>query len=87
MIVDTDETAVKSMHQLEKDWLVRVTLRVQNLNYPNSSDVTPLLSRCLQYDKKVDRAMKHVFGRKLLAINVNVVSIWSSQCTMDTITL
>ena len=53
MIVDTDETAVKSMHQLEKDWLVRVTLRVQNLNYPNSSDVTPLLSRCLQYDKKL----------------------------------
>jgi len=75
------------MHQLEKNWLVRVTLRVQNLNCPNSSDVTPLLSRCLQYDKKVDRAMKHDFGRKLLARNVDVASTCSSQCAMDTITL
>ena len=46
VIVDTDETAAKLMHRLEKDRLGRVTLRVQNLNYPNSSDVTPLLSRC-----------------------------------------
>merc|ERR1712238_365093 len=93
VIVDTDETAAKLMHRLEKDRLGRVTflplnqLRVQNLNYPNSSDVTPLLSRCLQYDKKVDRAMKHVFGRKLLARNVDVASTWSSQCAMDAITL
>ena len=86
MIVDTVETTVKSTHQLEKDWFIRVTFRVQNLNYHNSSDVTPLLSRCFQYDKNVDRAMKHVFGRKLLAMNVDVASIWSSQCTMDTIT-
>ena len=75
------------MHQLEKNWLVRVTLRVQNLNCPNSSDVTPLLSRCLQYDKKVDSTMKHDFGRKLLGRNVDVASTWSSQCAIDTITL
>jgi len=37
--------------------------------------------------KKVDRAMKHDFGRKLLAMNVDVASTWYSQCAMDTITL
>ena len=31
--------------------------------------------------------MKHDFGRKLLAMNVDVASTWYSQCAMDTITL
>ena len=48
------DTTTKLMHRLEKDRLGRVTflplnqLKVQNLNYSNSSDVTPLLSRCIK---------------------------------------
>ena len=37
--------------------------------------------------KKVDRVMKHVFGRELLARNVYVASTWSAQCAIDAITL
>ena len=37
--------------------------------------------------KKVDRAMKDVFRRKLLTRNVDVASTWSSQCAIDAITL
>uniref|UniRef100_A0A7S4I268 Structural maintenance of chromosomes protein n=1 Tax=Odontella aurita TaxID=265563 RepID=A0A7S4I268_9STRA len=93
VIVDTDATAAKLMKRLEEDRLGRVTflplnrLNVENVTYPETSDVTPLLSRCVRYDPKVDVAMRHVFGRKLLARTVDAASTWSSQCHMDAITL
>jgi len=93
VIVDTDGTAAKLMKRLEKDRLGRVTflplnrLRIDRANYPDSPDVRPLLGHCIKYDPKVDRAMKHVFGKKLLARNVDVASTWSARCKMDAITL
>jgi structural maintenance of chromosome 3 (chondroitin sulfate proteoglycan 6) len=81
------------MKRLEKDRLGRVTflplnrLRIDRANYPDSPDVRPLLSHCIKYDPKVERAMKHVFGKKLLARNVDVASTWSARCKMDAITL
>lgn len=93
VIVDTDATAARLMKRLEKDKLGRVTflplnrLRVDRADYPESPDVRALLEHCLKYDSKVDRAMKHVFGKKLLARNVDVASTWSARCKMDAITL
>jgi len=93
VIVDTDHTAARLMKRLEKDRLGRVTflplnqLHVDKARYPDSSDVTPLLSQCIQYDPRVERAMQHVFGKKLLARNVDVASTWSARCGMDAITL
>eukprot|EP00957_Ditylum_brightwellii_P037268 2821193-Ditylum_brightwellii.AAC.1 len=65
VIVDTDHTAARLMKRLEKDRLGRVTflplnqLHVDKARYPDSSDVTPLLSQCIQYDPRVERAMQH----------------------------
>jgi len=94
VIVDTDETAARLMKRLEQGKLGRVTFLPLNQlttkdreNYPNSSDVTPILQRCLKYDPKVHKAMQHVFGKKLLARSVDVASTWSAQCNMDAITL
>lgn len=93
VIVDTDATAARLMKRLEKDRLGRVTflplnrLRIDRVDYPNSPDVRPLITQCIKYDAKVDRAMKHVFGKKLLARNVDVAASWSSRCKMDAITL
>lgn len=93
VIVDTDETAARLMKRLEKDKLGRVTflplnrLRIENVEYPDSPDVQPLLKQCIKYDAKVDRAMKHVFEKKLLARSVEAASAWSAKCKMDAITL
>lgn len=96
VIVDTDSTAAKLMKRLEREKLGRVTFLPLNqlrdegpggIKYPESSDVTPILRRCLRYDSKVHKAMQHVFGKKLLARSVDVASTWSAQCDMDAITL
>ena len=93
IIVDSDSTAARLMKRLEKDRLGRVTflplnrLRIDRADYPDSPDVRPLITHCIKYDPKVERAMKHVFGKKLLARNVDVASSWSARCRMDAITL
>lgn len=93
VIVDNDETAARLMSRLERGRLGRVTflplnqLRIENVKYPDSSDVSPMLLRCINYDQRVHRAMHHVFGRKLLARSVDVASTWSTQSNMDGITL
>jgi len=94
VIVDTDATAAKLMKRLEQGKLGRVTFLPLNQltangnqKYPESSDVTPILRRCLKYNPKVHKAMQHVFGKKLLARSADVASTWSAQCDMDAITL
>lgn len=93
VIVDTDATAARLMRRLESERLGRVTflplnqLHVPNIQYPESRDILPLLSTCLRYDKKLQRAMDHVFGKKLLANSVEVASTWSARCDMDAVTL
>jgi structural maintenance of chromosome 3 (chondroitin sulfate proteoglycan 6) len=95
VIVDTDATAARLMKRLEEEKLGRVTflplnqLRVDtSVKYPTqTSDVRPLLDSCINYDKRVDRAMQHVFGKKLLAKTPEIASEWSTKVSMDTITL
>lgn len=93
VIVDTDATAARLMKRLEKDRLGRVTflplnrLRIDLVEYPNSPDIRPIVTHCIKFSEKVGLAMKHVFGKKLLARNVDVAASWSSRCRMDAITL
>ena len=93
VIVDTDATAARLMKRLETERLGRVTflplnrLRIEHADYPESADVKPLLSQCIKYEANVARAMQHVFGKKLLARNVDAASTWSAKCNMDAITL
>jgi len=94
VIVDTDATAALLMKRLEEGKLGRVTfmplnqLRVQNnIHYPQSNDITPLLQTCIDYEPKVKRAMQQIFGRKILARSPEVASEWSEKLKMDCITL
>jgi len=94
VIVDTDATAALLMKRLEEGKLGRVTflplnqLRVQNnVQYPQSGDVTPLLQTCIEYDPRVKRAMQQIFDRRLLARSPEVASEWSEKLKMDCITL
>eukprot|EP00592_Proboscia_alata_P015632 CAMPEP_0194394964 /NCGR_PEP_ID=MMETSP0174-20130528/124151_1 /TAXON_ID=216777 /ORGANISM="Proboscia alata, Strain PI-D3" /LENGTH=1044 /DNA_ID=CAMNT_0039190829 /DNA_START=603 /DNA_END=3737 /DNA_ORIENTATION=- len=93
VIVDTDETAARLMEILEKKKLGRVTflplnqLRSEDIQYPSSSDVVSMLDRCIKFDRRVTGAMKHIFGRKLLAKTVDAASQYSSSHNFDAITL
>ena len=94
VIVDTDETAAMLMEKLEKDKLGRVTfmplnkLRVdKNIAYPESNDVVPIIKRCIKFDSKVSAAMTMIFGKKLLAKNLDAASEWSKNANMDAVTM
>lgn len=94
VIVDTDATAAHLMKRLEDGKLGRVTflplnrLRVENVQYPeNLPDIRPMLELCLEYDPKVQRAIEHVFNKKLVARNIETAGEWSSRLGMDAITL
>ena len=93
VIVDTDQTASTLMTRLEKGKLGRVTflplnrLRMDKVHYPDSNDVRPMLDLCISYDRKVERAMQHVFGKKLLARSPELASEWSAKLSMDALTL
>ncbi|MGH7954938.1 MAG: hypothetical protein ACREOZ_03165, partial [Gloeomargaritales cyanobacterium] len=93
VIVDTDATAAKLMKILERERLGRVTflplnqMNVERVNFPQSSDVVPMLSTCIRYDQRVEKAMQHLFGKKLIAKSVDAVSTFSSGYGMDAITL
>ena len=88
-----NKESARLMKRLEDQKLGRVTflplnrLRVDHVNYPDSADVKPLLSHCIRYDPRVDRAMRHIFARKLLARSVEVASTWSAKSGLDAITL
>lgn len=93
VIVDNDHTAAKLMSRLESGKLGRVTflplsqLQVERVQYPESTDVRPMIDTCIKYDKKVERAMQHVFGKKLLARSPEIASDFSTKYGMDAITL
>lgn len=95
VIVDTDETASRLMRRLEEGKMGRVTflpmsqLRIDaNSQLPtNNADVRPLLEHCLEFDPTVERALRHVFGKKLLCRNLDLATEWSSRLGVDGITL
>jgi len=94
VIVDTDATAARLMKRLEEGKLGRITfmplnqLRVQdNVHYPPSKDITPLLETCIQFDPKVKKAMQQIFDRKILARSPEIAAEWSEKLRMDCITL
>lgn len=93
VIVDTDSTAATLMNHLERKKLGRVTFlpmnRLKNdvVKYPESEEILPLLSRCIRYDPSVEKAMNHIFAKKLLAKSVDAASTYSISHNMDAITL
>mmetsp|Transcript_63965 Transcript_63965/g.75715 ORF Transcript_63965/g.75715 Transcript_63965/m.75715 type:complete len:95 (-) Transcript_63965:995-1279(-) len=69
------------MERLERGKLGRLTflplnqLHVDNsVRYPESPDVTSLLKQCVSYDPRLDRAFRHVFGKKLFERTVDMTA-------------
>lgn len=94
VVVDNDDTAAKLMKKLEDGKLGRVTfmplskLRVPSkIDYPESNDVVPIVKRCIKFNPAVKAAMTMVFGRKLLAKNMEAASLWSKEFDMDAVTM
>jgi structural maintenance of chromosome 3 (chondroitin sulfate proteoglycan 6) len=92
VVVDTDATAAKLMKKLEQDRLGRLTflplskLRPNDPSIPKSDNYYPLLSR-LEYDKKFDKAMRQVFGKKILARSMDIASDVATTHNVDCVTL
>ena len=93
VIVEDDNVASKLIKRLSKENLGRLTfmplkqLQVQNMTYPSSSDVHPLMSVAIRYDSKVEKAMQQVFGKKLIARDFEIARKFARECNMDAITM
>ena len=94
VVVDNDSTAAKLMKKLEDNKLGRVTfmplsrLRVPaKIDYPESNDVVPIIKRCVKFNPEVKAAMTMIFGRKLLAKNMESAALWSKNFDMDAVTM
>ena len=90
IIVDTDETAALLMTELEKRKSGRLTflplnrLRVENIQYPDSNDVRALIEVALDFNENVEVAVRQVFGKKLLAKNLETASLFSKVLLVHT---
>ena len=92
VIVKDDQMAAMLMKELEKNKAGRVTflplnrLRVEETVYPDSNDVRPLLDVAIDYDQEVEAAMKQIFGKKLLARDLETAARFSKEFSLDAIT-
>lgn len=93
VIVDTDVTAAYLMEELEKRKAGRLTFLPLNrlkknveIQYPDSNDVRPLIDVAIEYDEEFEPAIKHVFGKKLLARDLETAAHFSKVFQLDAIT-
>ncbi len=92
VVVDTDKTAATLIREMEKRKMGRLTFiplnRIVNshVTYPDSTDVRPMMEVALEYEPAFVEAIKHVFGRKLLARDLEVASQFSREFGLDAIT-
>jgi structural maintenance of chromosome 3 (chondroitin sulfate proteoglycan 6) len=95
VIVDNDSTAELLINELEKRHAGRLTflplnqLRIKEHHYPSESStgIYSLLNVAINYDKKVEKAIKLIFGGKLLAKDLDAAANAAKQYNMDTLTL
>mmetsp|Transcript_23269 Transcript_23269/g.34155 ORF Transcript_23269/g.34155 Transcript_23269/m.34155 type:complete len:1343 (-) Transcript_23269:210-4238(-) len=93
VIVDTDATAAMLMKELERRKAGRLTflplnqLRVHPVFYPESGDVRPLIEVALEFDTAVAPAIRQVFGKKLLAKDLDAAAKYSRESQLDAVTM
>ncbi|KAI8792516.1 structural maintenance of chromosomes protein 3, partial [Biomphalaria glabrata] len=92
-IVDTDRTGtilLKEMNRLhlpgEVTFMPLNRLENKDTPYPDTSDAVAMIKK-LQYDKMFDPAIKHVFGKTLIARNMEVATQFARTQNLDCITL
>ena len=92
VIVDTDATAALLMKELERRKAGRLTflplnrIRPPPVTYPDANDVRPLIDVALEFDPYFDQAIRQVFGKKLLARDLDTASHFSKEFQLDAIT-
>ncbi|XP_025093657.1 structural maintenance of chromosomes protein 3-like [Pomacea canaliculata] len=92
-IVDTDKTGtqiLKEMNRLglagEVTFMPLNRLDNRDTHYPDTSDAIPMISK-LKFDELFAPAMKHVFGKTLIARNMEVATQIARTQNLDCITL
>ncbi|KAI9907783.1 hypothetical protein PsorP6_004763 [Peronosclerospora sorghi] len=93
VVVDTDDTAVRTMKELDKKNLGRLTflplncLKVkERFDYPRHDDIVALVEK-LEYPAEIHKSVMAVFGKKLLCRDLDACSRYAEQTNMDCLTL
>ncbi|KAI8994869.1 RecF/RecN/SMC [Pilobolus umbonatus] len=92
VVVDTDNTATRLLDIMNEQKLGRVTfiplnrIKTKQVEYPQSSDAIPLLSK-LQYDPKYQKAFEEVFAGTIVCPNLEVASSYAKSHRLTVVTL
>ncbi|KAL5094388.1 hypothetical protein Trisim1_006977 [Trichoderma cf. simile WF8] len=90
-VVDNADTATYLADTMYKQHGGRVTfmplaqLRPRKVNYPNSNDAVPLLSK-INYDEQFEKAFQQVFGKTVVCPNLAVAAQYARSHGVDGIT-
>lgn len=91
-VVDNDETATILMDELYRENSGRVTfmplnrINPKNQTYPDSDDAIPLINR-LNFIPEVEKAIKQVFGKTIVCLNLETGAQYSHNYGLNAITL
>ncbi|KAF5092830.1 hypothetical protein D0Z00_004390 [Geotrichum galactomycetum] len=91
-VVDNDDTATTLMDELYRENSGRVTfmplnrINPKNQTYPDSDDAIPLISR-LNFIPEVEKAIKQVFGKTIVCLNLETGAQYSHNYGLNAITL
>jgi structural maintenance of chromosome 3 (chondroitin sulfate proteoglycan 6) len=92
VVVDTDETASKLLEVLNKQKAGRLTfiplnkLEVKEPSYPSTTTVKPI-TEYMQFNRVHDKAFMQIFGKTLLASNLESASNVARMHKMNCVTL
>lgn len=92
VIVDTDTTAAYLMKELERRKAGRLTflplnrMRNADVQYPDSNDVRSLILVALEYNTDLEQAIRQVFGKKIIARDLDTAAHFSKEYQLDAIT-
>ncbi|OAP54740.1 hypothetical protein AYL99_11188 [Fonsecaea erecta] len=90
-VVDNDDTASRVMEILNRERAGRITfmplnrLKAKTANFPNAQDARPLMS-LINYDKKFEKAVQHVFGKSIIAQNLSVAAQYARTHGLTAVT-
>lgn len=91
-VVDNDDTATTLIDELYRENSGRVTfmplnrINPKNQAYPDSDDAIPLISR-LSFIPEVEKAIKQVFGKTIVCLNLETGAQYSHNYGLNAITL
>lgn len=92
VVVDNDDTASRLMQELYREQSGRVTfmplnrLHPKEVQYPQNEAVTPLIDM-IDYDEVLDPAVRQVFGKTVVTLNLDVGSQIAHSNNLNAITI